>query len=222
MTIDPAAAPAIATPAAAAEAISRAIAERDSKLPKAFQLDPSLPLPANVSDLRTTSGLLSPRQLEITSLDATGIRDAVAAGAYSSVEVAQAFIGAAAIAQQGTNCLVDLFHERALAQAAELDAFFAREGKTVGLLHGVPLSVKVRRRPCASLCSPRPCVSLRGARLTHPVPLTRTTLTSRVSTRRPACSPTSARPSLKQTLTACATCARPVPSSTPRRPTRSR
>jgi amidase len=41
-----------------------------------------------------------------------------------------------------TNCLTEVFFDDAIAQAAELDAFLAREGRPVGPLHGLPISLK--------------------------------------------------------------------------------
>ena len=43
--------------------------------------------------------------------------------------------------QQG-NCLHEIFFDQAVARAEELDAYYKANGKTVGPLHGVPLSLK--------------------------------------------------------------------------------
>lgn len=40
------------------------------------------------------------------------------------------------------NCLTEVFVERALARAAELDEHLKRTGKVVGPLHGLPISLK--------------------------------------------------------------------------------
>lgn len=37
-----------------------------------------------------------------------------------------------------------MFFDLALKRAQELDDYFAKEGKTVGPLHGLPISLKVR------------------------------------------------------------------------------
>jgi amidase len=43
-----------------------------------------------------------------------------------------------------TNCIHEFFPEAALAQAKELDAYFAENNKPVGPLHGLPISLKGR------------------------------------------------------------------------------
>ena len=40
------------------------------------------------------------------------------------------------------NCLTEIYVDRALARAAELDAHLAATGKVVGPLHGLPMSLK--------------------------------------------------------------------------------
>lgn len=41
-----------------------------------------------------------------------------------------------------TNCLSEIFFDRAIAQAKELDAYFQETGKTKGPFHGLPISIK--------------------------------------------------------------------------------
>ncbi len=40
------------------------------------------------------------------------------------------------------NCLTEIFVERALARAAEVDAHLKSTGKVMGPLHGLPISLK--------------------------------------------------------------------------------
>lgn len=40
------------------------------------------------------------------------------------------------------NCLTEIFVERALARAAELDEYLKTMGKVMGPLHGLPISLK--------------------------------------------------------------------------------
>lgn len=40
------------------------------------------------------------------------------------------------------NCLHEIFFEQAFRRARELDEYLARKGKTVGPLHGLPVSLK--------------------------------------------------------------------------------
>ncbi|KIL63891.1 hypothetical protein M378DRAFT_192787 [Amanita muscaria Koide BX008] len=61
---------------------------------------------------------------------------------WSSVEVTTAFAKRAIIAHQLTNCLTEVFIDRALKRAAWLDDQLKSTGNTVGPLHGLPLSLK--------------------------------------------------------------------------------
>lgn len=65
-------------------------------------------------------------------------------GKAKSVEVVTAFCKRAAIAQQCVNCLTEIFFEEALARAKECDDYLEKHGKTMGVLHGLPISLKVR------------------------------------------------------------------------------
>lgn len=97
----------------------------------------------SVLDIPKTCGLLTDRELFITeSFDATALRDKLAAGEFSAVEVATAFCKRSAIAQQLTCCLTETMFPMALARAQQLDKYLALHGKPVGPLHGVPISLK--------------------------------------------------------------------------------
>lgn len=67
-------------------------------------------------------------------------------GQVKSQEVVTAFCKRAAIAQQCVNCLTEIFFEEAIARARECDDYFEKHGKTMGALHGLPISLKVRGR----------------------------------------------------------------------------
>jgi amidase len=43
-----------------------------------------------------------------------------------------------------TNSLTEIFFDKALERARWLDDYFAKEGKTIGPLHGLPITLKVR------------------------------------------------------------------------------
>jgi amidase len=66
----------------------------------------------------------------------------LAAGELSSVEVTSAFCKRAALAHQLTNCCTEIFFEEALEVAQHADAYLAKTGKTLGPLHGLPVSMK--------------------------------------------------------------------------------
>ncbi|OJI99562.1 hypothetical protein ASPVEDRAFT_123322 [Aspergillus versicolor CBS 583.65] len=97
----------------------------------------------NVLNVPKTSGILTEREIHITEdYDATALLQKLAAGDFSSVEVTAAFCKRAAIAQQVTCCLTEMFFDKALARAKQLDEILARTGTTTGPLHGLPISIK--------------------------------------------------------------------------------
>ncbi|KAL1747940.1 amidase signature domain-containing protein [Schizophyllum fasciatum] len=63
-------------------------------------------------------------------------------GVWTASEVLEAYISRAAKVQEATNCLTEVFFDRARTRAAELDAEFAQTKRLKGPLHGVPISVK--------------------------------------------------------------------------------
>ncbi|KAH8803652.1 amidase [Xylogone sp. PMI_703] len=88
-------------------------------------------------------GVLSPAEVRITEkYDAVALTLALQSGALSAVDVTTAFCKRAAIAQQLTNCLTEIFFEDALTRAKYLDEYFLKEGKTIGPFHGLPISIK--------------------------------------------------------------------------------
>lgn len=122
-------------------------AQQDSRIPTEWRLKPEdFPL-EETSDLRPIAescGILSAKELEITSdnYDATSLLSAIAAGKYTAVEATTAFCKRAAIGHQLCNFLTEIMFSDALASAAQLDATFQRTGKTVGPLHGLPMTFK--------------------------------------------------------------------------------
>lgn len=116
-----------------------------AKIPKNLHLPKSLidDPPRNVTGIPAECGLLTPGELDITSnYGLVDLADAIRLGQLTSVEVTTAFCKRAIIAHQLTFCLSDLYMAEALVRAKELDEHLARTGKTVGPLHGVPISVK--------------------------------------------------------------------------------
>ncbi|KAJ3324186.1 hypothetical protein HDU93_002855 [Gonapodya sp. JEL0774] len=101
--------------------------------------------PRSVTDLSVVpDGLsLTPRQTAITStMDAAALAAEIASGTFTSLEVTEAFILRAIIAQVYTNCLTEILFQDAIQQAKQLDEYYQSTGKTIGPLHGVPCSVK--------------------------------------------------------------------------------
>ena len=119
---------------------------------------------SDVTDIPAKCGLLSARELEITEVSSAEVLlSKIATGEWSSVEVCTAFCKRAVIAHQvvrafsfplnetpayfacaatQTNCLTEIFIDRALERAAWLDEQLKSTGKVVGPLHGLPISFK--------------------------------------------------------------------------------
>ncbi|KDQ63717.1 hypothetical protein JAAARDRAFT_148343 [Jaapia argillacea MUCL 33604] len=97
----------------------------------------------DVTSVAKDCGSLSRQELKITGIeDVEELLHKLASGELSSVSVTMAFYKRAIIAHQLTNCLTEIFVERALHRAAELDEYLQTTGQTVGALHGLPISLK--------------------------------------------------------------------------------
>jgi Asp-tRNA(Asn)/Glu-tRNA(Gln) amidotransferase A subunit family amidase len=119
-------------------------AERQSRIPKEWLLNP-LPSPSilDVRSIPRTCGVLTTKEVEITeNHDATSLAEAIRSRIFTAEAVAVAFCKRAAIAQQVCNCLTEIFFNDAIERAKFLDRELARTGKTIGPLHGVPVSLK--------------------------------------------------------------------------------
>lgn len=122
---------------------------RDS-IPKSHLLPAELASKAENGELLPSdeailaSGVLSPLDLEITDIDdAALIVERVASKRYTAVQVAEAFCKRASIVQQTANCLTVTMYKQAFERARWLDEYMEKEGKPVGILHGLPVSLKV-------------------------------------------------------------------------------
>ncbi|KAH7001040.1 putative amidase [Ilyonectria destructans] len=115
--------------------------------------------PLDVSGIPTTCGILTAEEIEITeTYDAVGLAEAIANKKYTAVAVATAFSKRAIISHQLTCCLTQWFMDEAIEQATKLDEYLAKNGKTIGPLHGVPISIK-DHMPIAGTFSSLGCMS---------------------------------------------------------------
>ncbi|GAA5911054.1 uncharacterized protein JCM6883_004252 [Sporobolomyces salmoneus] len=102
------------------------------------QIDESL---RNVSTVRL-EGLLDRDEIDVTEQDVDALLSKMASAEWSAEKVIRAFLHRAVIAHQLTNCLTDLWAEDAIARAKYLDEELKKTGKPVGVLHGLPISLK--------------------------------------------------------------------------------
>lgn len=117
-------------------------AQQASLIPEEWRLK-TIPDFLSARDYLRDSGVLTPAELEITeNTDMRVTQAKIASKEWSSVAVVTAYCKRAAIAQQLIGCLTEIFFNRAIARARELDKYLEREGKTIGPLHGIPISVK--------------------------------------------------------------------------------
>lgn len=86
--------------------------------------------------------VLTPEEIAITETPGTELAAQLAAGKLTAVEVFTAFAKRATIAHQLTNCAMQIFVDEGLERAKELDEYYKTHGKTMGPLHGLPLSLK--------------------------------------------------------------------------------
>ncbi|RAL03587.1 amidase signature enzyme [Aspergillus ibericus CBS 121593] len=111
------------------------------RLPESILANP----PLNSLDAIRTCGILSEEELRWTEIDdSTVLLAMLATREITSVQLTTAFCKRAAVAQQLTKCLTEIFFERALVRAKELDDMLEETGTVTGPLHGLPVSIKDR------------------------------------------------------------------------------
>ncbi|RSM18086.1 hypothetical protein CDV31_003008 [Fusarium ambrosium] len=127
---------------------ARAAAKREAimaKIPQPWRLAPEdLERAAQQRDLTGSfiNGFLDKQTVSITSMDSLPILESISSGKSSAMEVTTAFCRTAAIAHQINNCLHEIFFDEAIDRAKYLDDYYAKNNKTVGPLHGLPISLK--------------------------------------------------------------------------------
>lgn len=96
----------------------------------------------NVKDWPLHSGRLSPREIEITETVPTQLQQRLSTGEWAAEETLRAFIQRTIIAHHLVNPLTEVFFERGIERAKELDRYLKANGRTVGPFHGLPISLK--------------------------------------------------------------------------------
>ncbi|CAG8894329.1 unnamed protein product [Penicillium egyptiacum] len=117
---------------------------RDSLIPEAWKLRSTYPPGSSVLNVPRTCGILTHTELSITSdYDAVDLVQRMKEGLLSCEAVTVAFCKRAAIAQQLTNCLTEIFFDLAIERAKHLDAERkTNPSESLGPLFGLPISLK--------------------------------------------------------------------------------
>lgn len=127
------------------EGAERAKKLRQSTLEKVpnYIRDEDLPKDLGTYVLDVPKKVLTPRELELTEeTDATSLVADLQSGKLTATEVTKAFLRRATLAHKLVNCVTEFLADDALARAAELDEYYKKNGKPIGPLHGLPISVK--------------------------------------------------------------------------------
>ncbi|KAH0036688.1 amidase, partial [Aureobasidium melanogenum] len=125
--------------------ISRAKCEQRERLIRnEWKVSKKLALGNNVLEVPKICGILTDREITITEEnDAVDIVDKIRQQEYTAEEVTLAFCKRAAVAQQLTNCLTEIFFEEAIERARQLDQERAADPSAPWKpLHGLPISLK--------------------------------------------------------------------------------
>ncbi|KAH7393467.1 amidase [Cadophora sp. MPI-SDFR-AT-0126] len=120
--------------------------KRDSAIPPSWIIPDLEKFAARTNLLEVSSkcGILTEAEIGITTdYDAVGIVEAIRQRMLTAEAVTTAFCKRAAIAQQLTNCLTEIFFDEAIENAKALDRLrLEHPDRPLGPFHGLPISLK--------------------------------------------------------------------------------
>ncbi|KIV93494.1 hypothetical protein PV10_04705 [Exophiala mesophila] len=99
-------------------------------------------LPNNITEYALNSGYYTPEERIIIEAEPDTILQNIAKREWTSLMVTKAFCKASAYAQKLTNCITEVFYDEAHERAQYLDDYIVKNGRTIGPLHGLPISLK--------------------------------------------------------------------------------
>ncbi|KAH9208401.1 amidase [Leptodontidium sp. 2 PMI_412] len=121
--------------------------KRDKAIPSAWKI-PNVETPTaktkSLLKISSSCGILTEIEIRITTeYDAVGIVEAIRQRVFTAEAVTTAFCKRAAIAQQLTNCLTEIFFEEAIENAKALDSTrLEHPDRPLGPFFGLPISLK--------------------------------------------------------------------------------
>lgn len=113
-----------------------------NNIPSEWRLQsiPDIDKVPNASEYADT--VLAEAELEIVNSSATALLRKLSAGKLTALEVTNAYCHRASIIHQLTNCCSEIFFDLAVETAKKLDEYYQKNGKLIGKLHGIPVSLK--------------------------------------------------------------------------------
>lgn len=112
-----------------------------SKIPKEWIIEvPSVEDAPNTREFLDT--ILPKDEIAITNQSLLQLSAKIKTGELTSYEITKAFCHRAALAHQLVNCCSEIFFDKALARAKEIDQIYQSTGQLIGPLHGIPISLK--------------------------------------------------------------------------------